>query len=103
MTPKQSELTPQKAMKWFNEIRKISLRRGGDPATKFEIQTMFKYADRLMQYQVPMPPEVDEDDRGRFTCRRCKEAMIAEAGTADDYQFCPLCGQRWREEEKERA
>lgn len=79
MTPKQSELTPKKAMKWFDEIRKISIKRGGDPATKFEIQTMFKYADKLMQYQVPMEPvNVDEDGH---------------------YFECPRCGQRFRNNE----
>lgn len=98
MTPKQSELTPKKAMKWFDEIRKISIKRGGDPATKFEIQTMFKYADKLMQYQVPMESVNIDEDGHYFVCARCRQAFRSEM-VAEDFVFCPQCGQRFRNNE----
>lgn len=78
MTPKKNDLTPQKAMKWFDEIRKISIKRGGDAATKYEIQYMFKYADKLMQYQVPMPPVNVDEDGHYFECARCGQAFRSE-------------------------
>lgn len=98
MTPKKNDLTPQKAMKWFDEIRKISLKRGGDTATKYEIQYMFKYADKLMQYQVAMEPVNIDEDGHYFVCARCGQAFRSEM-VAEDFVFCPLCGQRFRNNE----
>lgn len=97
MAFKTNELTPKKAIKWVSDLRKLSEKRGGEPSTKYEIRIMFNYIVKIMQYQEVMPPIVEED--GRFICPRCNEAMIAESGTADDYKFCPLCGQRWKEDE----
>lgn len=98
MTPKKSKLSPERAIQWFDELRAKSEKRGGDPATKFQIRYMFKYADKLMRYQIPMPP-VDVDEDGHyFVCDRCKQAFRSEF-TAEDYIFCPLCGQRFRENE----
>ena len=99
MTPRKDQLTPQKAMKWFDEIRKISLKRGGDTATKYEIQYMFKYADKLMQCQVPMPPVNVDEDGHYFECARCGQAFRTEY-TVKDFVFCQLCGQRFREMEE---
>lgn len=98
MTLKQSKLTPKKAMKWFDEIRKISIKRGGDPATKFESQTMFKYADKLMQDQVPTEHVNVDEDVHYFVCARCRQAFRSEM-VADDFVFCPKCGQRFRNNE----
>ena len=75
MTPKKNDLTPQKAMKWFDEIRKISIKRGRDTATKYEIQYMFKYADKLMQYQVAMETVNIDEDGHYFECARCGQAI----------------------------
>lgn len=98
-TPKKRELTPRAVIKWLEGLRKLSVRRA-DAATRYQIQYMFKYIERLVQYQETMPPEIDEEDTSRFRCRRCGESMQAESGTADEYAFCPLCGQRWRNEEE---
>lgn len=96
-TPRKDALSPKAAIRWIEDLRKLSERRGGDSSTKYEIRYMFKFIERVMQYQEVMPPTVEED--GRFICPRCNEAMIAESGTVDDYKFCPLCGQRWKEDE----
>jgi tRNA(Ile2) C34 agmatinyltransferase TiaS len=60
---------------------------------------MMNYIKQVLMYQEKMDPSVDEE--GRFTCPRCKETMIAESGTVEDYKFCPLCGQRWKEDEED--
>lgn len=99
MTPKKDKLTPQAAIKWLGELRRASEKRGCDGATKYQIRYMFKYIEKIVQYQEVMPPEVEES--GRFICKRCEHAMIAESGTVDDYMFCPLCGQRWKEDDEE--
>lgn len=98
MTPKKNDLTPQKAIKWFDNIRKISLRRGGDAATKFEIQTYFKFAEMLMELQVPMEPKNVDEDGHYFVCPRCGQAFRSEM-VAEDFVFCPQCGQRFRDNE----
>lgn len=90
-------LTPQSAIDWLEALRKRSERTSEDGATKYQIRVMFKYIENVMQYQVIMPPTVEES--GRFICPRCNQGMIAESGTVDDYAFCPLCGQKWRETE----
>lgn len=98
MTPKKNELTPKAVIKWLRELEKASVRGcRGDNATQYQIRYMFRYIEKLVQYQDPMPPEVEEDARF-FTCTRCNERLEAESGTADDYIFCPLCGQRWQDE-----
>lgn len=96
MTPKQNELTPQKVIKWFDELRRKSERLGGDAETKYKIRYMFKYADKLMQYQVPMEPENVDEGGHYFECGRCKQAFRSEM-IADDFVFCPQCGQRFRD------
>lgn len=100
MAPKQNELTPQKVIKWFDEIRKISIKRGGDPATKFEIQRNFKYAEKAMKLQVPMPPVNVQEDGHYFECPRCGQAFRSEF-TSEDFKLCPECGQRFREGEND--
>ena len=99
-TPKQTELTPKAAIKWLEELRKLSERRGGDASTKYAIHYMFKYIERVMQYQEPMPPEVDEET-GDFKCPRCGVWQYSDVHTAYDYKFCSLCGQRWKEDEED--
>lgn len=94
-TPRKEELTPTLAIKWLEEIRKVCEGKGNNGGTLYGIRYMFKYIERVMQYQVIMPPAVEGS--GRFICPRCNQGMIAESGTVDDYAFCPLCGQKWRE------
>lgn len=96
MTPKKNKLTPRAAIRWLEELRRASERRSAD--TIYQIRYMFKYIEKILQYQEVMIPEVEES--GRFICPRCKHGMISESGTVDDYAFCPLCGQRWKEFEK---
>lgn len=100
MTPKKNKLNPETAIRWFDELRRKSEKIGGDPATKFQIRYMFKYADKLMRYQIPMPPVNVDEDGHYFECNRCKQAFRSEF-TAEDFILCPLCGQRFREREGE--
>lgn len=97
MTPRKDELTPKAVIRWMQQLRRASLARTADKATQYQIQYMFKYIENLVQYQDPMPPEIEEDE-SFFTCKRCGDRMKAEAGIADDYMFCPLCGQRWKDD-----
>lgn len=94
MTPKKDALTPKAAIKWLEDLRKISERRGGG-ATNYQIRYMFKYIERILQYQEVMQPITDEE--GRFKCPRCGVWQVAESGSVDDYTFCSLCGQRWKD------
>lgn len=96
MTPKKNKLTPRAAIRWLEELRRASERRSGAD-TIYQIRYMFKYIEKILQYQEVMIPEVEES--GRFICPRCKHGMISESGTVDDYAFCPICGQRWKETE----
>ncbi len=89
-------LTPKSAINRLAALHKRSERMSADGATKYQIRLMFNYIESMMQYQVIMPPTVEES--GRFICPRCQQGMIAESGTVDDYAFCPLCGQRWKGE-----
>lgn len=98
MTPKKSELTPKAVNRWLEALRRKSL-QGTDAATKYQIQYMFRYIEELVKYQEVMPPKVEEDKRF-FTCTRCNNRLEAESGTAEDYTFCPLCGQRWKDDEQ---
>ena len=100
MTPKKNDLTPQKAIKWFDELRRKSERLGGDAETKYKIRYMFNYADRLMQYPVPMEPVNVDEDGHYFDCGRCRQAFRSEM-IADDFVFCPQCGQRFIEVEND--
>lgn len=101
-TPKRATLDPQTAIQWFDKLRARSERIGGDPATKFQIRYMFKYADTLMRYQVPMEPINIDEDGHYFECPRCKQAFRTEY-TVDDFIFCQQCGQRFRKEDEENA
>lgn len=101
MTPKRKDVNPKTTLQWVRDLRKASERRGGDPATKFSIRMMFNYIETLIQYQIIMPPIWDNEDGTNFTCPRCKKGMTAESGTVEDYNFCPLCGQRWKEVSEE--
>lgn len=96
MTPKKNDLTPQSAIKWFDELRRKSERLGGSADAKYKIRYMFKYADKLMQYQVPMEPKNVDEDGHYFECQRCGQAFRTEY-TVKDFVFCQLCGQRFRE------
>lgn len=98
MTPKKNDLTPQKAIKWFDELRKKSEGFGGSPDVKYKIRYMFRYAEKLMKLQVPMPPVNVDEDGHYFECPRCKQAFRSEF-TSEDFKLCPECGQRFREGE----
>ena len=91
-------LTPKDAITYLSALSKQSQRIAGDAATKYQIRLMFNYITEVLQYQEVMQPATDSE--GGFTCPRCGERMIAESGTVDDYKFCPLCGQRWKEVEE---
>lgn len=100
MTPKKNDLTPQKAIKWFDELRRKSERLGGDAETKYKIRYMFKYAEKLMELQVPRQPVNVDEDGHYFECPRCGQAFRSEM-VAEDFVFCPQCGQRFREVEND--
>lgn len=117
MTPRRDQLSPKSVLAWLKQTRKLIERRGNDKAVKFKVHYMFKYiqlcdriiertilrelnrcAEQLVEYQDPLPPQIDSEDGSQFTCRRCKKAMQTDEGGAEDYIFCPLCGQRWKGE-----
>lgn len=93
----RTKLTPKDAVYWIECISRQSQRQSVDAATKWQVRIMMNYIKKVLMYQEKMDPSVDEE--GKFTCPRCKETMIAESGTVEDYKFCPLCGQRWKEDE----
>lgn len=98
MTPRRDQLSPKSVLAWLKQIRKLIERRGNDKAVKFQVHYMFKYIEQLVEYQYPLPPQIDSEAGSQFTCRRCKKAMQTDEGGAEDYIFCPLCGQRWKGE-----
>lgn len=100
MTPKKDELTPKAAIKWLEDLRKATLRRGSKTDVTYKVQYMFKYIERILQYQEVMPPEIDEET-GDFKCPRCGVWQYSDTQVAADYRFCGLCGQRWKEAEPE--
>lgn len=69
MTPKKNKLTPRAAIRWLEQLRRASERRSGAD-TIYQIRYMFKYIEKILQYQEVMIPEVEES--GRFICPRCK-------------------------------
>lgn len=98
MTPRRDQLSPKSVLSWLKQTRKMIERRGNDKTVKFQVHYMFKYIEQLVEYQYPLPPQIDSEDGSQFTCRRCKKAMQTDEGGAEDYIFCPLCGQRWKGE-----
>lgn len=98
MTPKKDKLTPQAAIRWLGELRRASEKRGCDGATKYQIRYMFKYIEKIVQYQEVMPPINIDDDGHYFECPRCGQAFESEYHV-DDFVFCQKCGQRFKEDE----
>lgn len=77
MTPRREQLSPKSVLAWLKQTRKLIERRGNDKAVKFQVHYMFKYIEQLVEYQDPLPPQIDSEDGSQFTCRRCKKAMKA--------------------------
>lgn len=91
-------MTPQEIMQKLSKLEKAVIhRKDQDVKTKYQVASMFRYINKLIEYQVPMPPIEISEDGHKFTCPRCNTAFDSE-DTYEDFNLCYICGQRWKSE-----
>lgn len=94
-------MTPNEMIDKLSQLEKQTIRlKNNDVKTKYQVVSMFRYLQKLIRYQVPTPPINVSDDGHKFECPRCGTKFDSE-DTVDDFNLCYICGQRWKEEERE--
>ena len=93
-------MTPQEMMQKLSKLEKAVIhRKDQDVQTKYQVASMFRYINKLIDYQIPRKPINISDDGHKFECPKCHTAFDSE-DTYEDFNLCYICGQRWKEEEK---
>lgn len=61
-------------------------------------KTDFIFATKsLVNYRKVLPPDVREDGK-EVRCAKCKNLLELDGCEWTDFEFCPICGQRWQPE-----
>ena len=91
-------MTPQEMKNKLHQLGTSVVRKQDqDYKTKLQVSRMFKYINKLIDYQVPMKPIHISDDGHKFECPKCHTAFDSE-DTYEDFNLCYSCGQRWKED-----
>lgn len=78
--------------------RQVLKGRSTDAKTKYMTILYFKQIKELLKYRIPTPPINISEDGHLFDCPRCGEKFETEGDwTAEDFIFCPSCGQQFKE------
>ena len=64
---------------------------------RYKIYNFFKDVKELLEYRKIRPFVEISEDGHEFRCQRCGTYMNS-FNTYDEFEFCPLCGQRVAEE-----
>lgn len=64
---------------------------------KYKILNLFKSAEHLVSYRIPVKPEVLSDDGKIFKCPKCKTTLETDEGSYKDFDLCYVCGQLFKE------
>lgn len=76
----------------LKEIEQENKDKKSYPKTNFIFLTK-----SMVNYRKVMPPDVCEDG-SEVKCARCGNVMELLDCKWTDFEFCPLCGQRWQRE-----
>ena len=91
--------TPEQMKNKLHELGTAVIRRqDNDYKTKLQVSRMFKYINKLIDYQIPRKPINISEDGHKFTCPKCNTAFDSE-DTFDQFNGCYICLQRWKEED----
>lgn len=80
--------------------QRVRRSKSNDAKTKYQVTGLFRQIKNYISYRQPMSPINVEDDGHLFECPRCNVLFESEY-VADDFIFCPGCGQRFRGEEQD--
>lgn len=66
---------------------------------KYENVRIFSSIREVLNYQIAKKPINISEDGMVFQCPTCKTIMESEDGTWDKYDFCDICGQRFKDKD----
>lgn len=95
-------MKPQEMKNKLSQLEKAVIRRkDNDVKTKYQVASMFRYINKLIDYQIPTPPINVSEDGHHFECAKCHTKFASDDDHVDDFYLCYICGQRWKEEDKD--